>query len=34
MLENSVSPPYAGTTFARRIVAIGGAARKVSSACH
>ena len=34
MLANSVSPPVSGTTLPRRMVAIGGASRKVSSTCQ
>ena len=34
MLANSVSPPTSGTTLARRMVASGGASRKVSSTCQ
>ena len=34
MLANSVSPPTSGTVLARRMVAIGGVSRKVSSTCQ
>src|SRR5262245_62071565 len=34
MLANTVSPPRAGTSFAQRMVAIGGSARNVSSECQ
>ena len=34
MLTNIVSPPTAGTSFAHKIVAMGGSARNVSSECH
>ena len=34
MLANSVSPPSGGKTLAHRIVAMGGALRKLSSVCQ